>query len=755
MGIRHALDLGDDVVRIMRREGDAWTVLQTLPVDDAAFPDNVRDAVGALRGDEGFEAVVFLPRSQVLYTSLDVKDPTRDIVARDLEGLTPYPVKDLEFDFQTSSSGTRVAAVARVTLEETDQFAAACGVCVCGVAANPEPDVFPREPVFAGEFDLAGSEAPETVDKEVEHTKTAAKAVVDAENVQGNETQDDEEPVFSSSAPASPPSRLSERLGRLSLINGTGDSEPRITTGHDLTPPGVPDSSAAEASLTISRAPLAGSDRRLAIPPAPVEPIATRPLGAPDGTLPSGLAQALAERGTTPAQSTQNRLTPARKAIIGLTLATSATTAAVFWIFTYLLPPADTFLQPEDVVVTRALTPREEETSPPSGSDIASLVAPEAETLDVALPNATASEAQVLSTRSIDDVDGLESNDTSPGLEIAIPADAIEPDPEQIADRMFEDATYPDWTIAPAPATSPAQDQIDDLFLAAVDPATPANDAVALPDVLVAGSLPLVQSEPGAPGTTYDLDERGFVRATPEGAITPGGVIVFLGKPSRVPPARPAETLKSATQNGLVLTALARALPPDVVPRPRPENLIELAERKQFGGRSIEELATIRPKARPDELVRRDANAIRVATSLRPKARPGNWAAIVAAIETRDATPAPARTPPAAPAARSPAPAQDVAVASLAPAAVPSVPSNATVRREATLQNAIHLGRVSLIGVYGSPSDRRALIRLPSGRFVKVKVGDRIDGGRVAQIQDGSLSYVKSGRNILLEMPRT
>lgn len=66
----------------------------------------------------------------------------------------------------------------------------------------------------------------------------------------------------------------------------------------------------------------------------------------------------------------------------------------------------------------------------------------------------------------------------------------------------------------------------------------------------------------------------------------------------------------------------------------------------------------------------------------------------------------------------------------------------------------LNLARLNLIGVYGGNSDRRALIRLPSGRFVKVEVGDRLDGGRVASISDDELRYVKGGRNITLKMPR-
>ena len=84
----------------------------------------------------------------------------------------------------------------------------------------------------------------------------------------------------------------------------------------------------------------------------------------------------------------------------------------------------------------------------------------------------------------------------------------------------------------------------------------------------------------------------------------------------------------------------------------------------------------------------------------------------------------------------------------------PTAPSSASVTRQATVRNAINLNRINLIGVYGQPSSRRALIRLSDGRYKKVKVGDSIDGGRISSIGDGELQYVKGGRSVRLTMPK-
>jgi hypothetical protein len=86
--------------------------------------------------------------------------------------------------------------------------------------------------------------------------------------------------------------------------------------------------------------------------------------------------------------------------------------------------------------------------------------------------------------------------------------------------------------------------------------------------------------------------------------------------------------------------------------------------------------------------------------------------------------------------------------------AAPSTPTRASVAKQATFRNAINLSKTNLIGVYGSASNRYALVRQPNGRFVKVGVGDRVDGGRVASISERELKYVKNGRTVTLSMPK-
>ena len=122
---------------------------------------------------------------------------------------------------------------------------------------------------------------------------------------------------------------------------------------------------------------------------------------------------------------------------------------------------------------------------------------------------------------------------------------------------------------------------------------------------------------------------------------------------------------------------------------------------------------------------------------------------------------------------REPAPVEEAApveVAAAAPAAkpeetadldepeptkvAPSIPTKASVAKQATYANAINLSKINLIGTSGTESRRYALIRQANGKYKKVKVGDRIDGGTVKAITDTEVRYQKGGRLVSLKMPK-
>ena len=141
-----------------------------------------------------------------------------------------------------------------------------------------------------------------------------------------------------------------------------------------------------------------------------------------------------------------------------------------------------------------------------------------------------------------------------------------------------------------------------------------------------------------------------------------------------------------------------------------------------------------------------NASRLAVAVSRRPAARPKDMSrAVEAAVAAAVRAPEPEAQQALAEADSEPETAS----------AAPAIPTRASVAKQATYVNAINLSKINLIGVYGSKSSPYALIRQANGRYKKVKVGDSIDGGKVAAIGASEVRYQKSGRMISLKMPRT
>lgn len=242
--------------------------------------------------------------------------------------------------------------------------------------------------------------------------------------------------------------------------------------------------------------------------------------------------------------------------------------------------------------------------------------------------------------------------------------------------------------------------------------------------------------------------------ALPEATGSPEPTIRPLHRPETV--ARLDSDIQAGGELGLspvIVPEGNAAAAPRVRPLERPGSIARLDTRSDTGAEAA-------PEPEDTTAARASAAAAAVLVVPSPPSRPRNLASLLQPEATEPAAPA----IPAAPEAEAevPLPESAFAVASSpkpksrparlvqqaekarkaasGPAVVasatvaPSGPTKASVAKSATEANMINLARLNLIGVYGSASDRRALVRLPSGRFVKVKVGDRVDGGRVASI---------------------
>lgn len=359
----------------------------------------------------------------------------------------------------------------------------------------------------------------------------------------------------------------------------------------------------------------------------------------------------------------------------------------------------------------------------------------------------------------------VESETTTQGIAPTEPpttaANASSPLTPQAAQTAYLDSGI--WQLAPNPPVEPREDEIDTLYITSVDPHIASQDAIALPSFSGSNgdtSLEL-QATPAAHSAAFVLDERGLVIPSVDGTLTPDGVLVFAGAPPVKPKARGDRVPQVVVVPDLTVTGFR--------PKPRPTDLVQQTETaqetEQLGGYTRAQLAGLRPKPRPyqvsppqneepptpeeapEEPVVAEVpvapegpvSALAVVLSSAPKHRPRGFAKLVAR-------------------SRAAAPAERATAATAVPrnqTVAPSAPSRASVARLATTKNAINLRRTSLIGVYGSPSKRRALVRLSSGRYVKVKVGQRVDGGKVAAIGQSELRYIKGGRTIVLRMPKS
>lgn len=841
-----ALSLSFEGISLLHRCAGGWRNAGEAALD---APD-LATALSGLRGAASrlepgpLQCKLIIPNEQIRYLSIETG--TADPQARDqmvraaLEGATPYAVDELAYDISVEGPTTHIAAVARETLEEAENFAVEHQFGPVSFVAIPGSKPFLGEPFFGptrhaaavlnpgetveadgiavvvvgpAQFPVEGAAPAPQPDPEPEVTAEppAAPVVEPAPEPAAPPAEETPAeaavPTFSSRrrrgpetpAPAKtePPLKAPEPPAAVDPVEDPLP-EPPVTAPAALQPAVALDTPAPEAPTPVAAPPLAAPAAAPAVAPprkidlgktpnkgedtpksgrlagllrkrgkdkppveAPFAP-ATPPAPRRDvdvSGMPPRLAAAVlktAEPGAAPAADAPidgpaeaQRMTvfgarqPAaaaaksRPRFLGLIL-----TAVLLLFLAGVAAWASIFLdddlagffsrEPQDATDTADAPSAATGTSSIAAFTVPQMAAPDPGN-EQALDAPIGAE-EPITLASLDPANaGL--TDTDAAVLDALRSPRSQPGITGAQDPETRYAVTGIWSEAPPEPITPSVIGLDDLYIGSIDNRELSQDAVALPDMaLLLTDDPIgARTSPTAPGVTFDFDERGLVRATPEGAVTPEGIIVYLGRPDVVPPATPNRTVEAPEEDTL------RDRLAGFRPRGRPDNLTEQAERGQLGGLTRDELAGIRPKLRPEnvktveETADENATAQAVADSVRPKNRPSNFAA---KVDKQKADPANAQ------------------VAAVAPATVtPKIPSSASVSRQATLNNAIDLRKVNLIGVYGTPSNRRALVRLPSGRYKKVQVGDTIDGGRVSAIGDSELRYQKGGRNLVLKIP--
>jgi hypothetical protein len=401
---------------------------------------------------------------------------------------------------------------------------------------------------------------------------------------------------------------------------------------------------------------------------------------------------------------------------------------------------------------------------------------------------------------------------TGPAPDAATPpADPIAaPDTAGPAPETGVDAS--DGAVA-GPAAVASDAGGDEIFLSRADaPLAPGAAADLAAPAPVGDTAPAAQLPPPPFGTVYTFNPDGTIAATPEGILTPEGVRLVAGPPQAVPPARPP-AVAAAAEAPSVPATLPETLPPvdettavgadpalaDARPRSRPANLVppDSDDDAALQGDQPIPASVTRPRSRPEtvlaagEAARLESEAASLAAASAAAGSAAEAAILGLAAEPAATTVTPSGSRLALSVSRIPAPrprdleravAAALAAATRAPdpepepepsqaaaastaaeadeepelaSAAPSAPISGSVADQATFVNAINLSRVNLIGIYGSQSDRRALIRQGNGRYKTVTVGDRVDGGTIAAITATEVRYQKGGRLIALQMPDT
>jgi hypothetical protein len=283
--------------------------------------------------------------------------------------------------------------------------------------------------------------------------------------------------------------------------------------------------------------------------------------------------------------------------------------------------------------------------------------------------------------------------------------------------------------VPPLPPAAPAPPVTSGVGATAVPQATaPAAIVPPTPTMIapVVETPPAVEAAPAVAGP---------VSEPPPGADP--ALAKFKPKPRPAALAAEAPVIEPPTTEAAPTADTGSALAPASLtlrPKPRPTTGAFAPDATGSTSAPADGTSTLAVASSP-----RPADRPKALNTVQPSASTGVAAALAAAGTATTARPPAAPTVDAEP--------QPVS------APMPSLPENTSVATESTVNGALNLNRINLIGVFGTTSDRSALVRMPGGKVVRVQVGDTLDGGRIAAIGEDNLYYVKNGQNVQLRMP--
>ena len=806
MTINFALSLSFEGIELLQRVQSGWRRIGRVEISSATLDADLaelREKAIVLAPDRIITKLI-IPSDQIKFTAIDSTLTTQDGIDAVLADATPYALEDLVVDYERSGGRTHIAAVARDTLKEAESFASAHGFNPVAFVAIPEPFTFQKE-VFFGPtdamLDILGANATVARDDRpvfIAGTRLKSRLLV------MDDTDLDEQEISATDLIKTASQAAAE-------IASPEPVAPPTFVRSDIIPAEYwPEPVAEPAEIARTSAPVLAHlpyfDRIIPefhVPVLVVEKpalMAVADTGSAQAPKLGAAAPSNAQR--SPAVSPQS--TRKSPLAIAAGIAVAAMIGGLAW---SQFAPADTGIP---AATAEAATERG-----PEISEFAATAFGASDTQGTVLPEIPATQTQtaVITAPSTIVASAPDTRPETPQAPPAPPVDeavvaqataqvttppalGIVPSPAEAEISYAATGVWqrsPRFLDIPSGAIALEFDRPTQV----VQPLRAAQPAVVAPTPLQDFSFATPPNPPPA-DAVFARDENGFIQATPEGTVTPDGAVVIAGLPDLNINLRP-----TLSQDDLERIAILAPAPQGVIVvagrpdfstplRPANAQLPETDEDVEppapttapLGGvglaglelqntgallldtSTVEDGAStdLRPQLRPnglapatdpntpditdilagiaaeDATLRFDnSTALAVRASQRPAIRPARFNSIVAAAQV------PQPSAPATPAA------PVVAAAPVAPQNYEPVPGG--VARAATQEDVIRLRDMNLIGIYGRPNARRALVRLSNGRYVRVEVGSALDGGQVTAIGDEALNYVKRGRTYAIEMP--
>lgn len=737
---KYAVDLSNDGMSLWHRDaGRAWKLLGKVALNTENFSAEIERLKNeqATNSDGNLIAQVRIPDSEVFVSDIDLDGAKGAEITPAVNAFlakhTPYASHDLVFDLanKPSEDKTYVAAITKETMAEARDFIADYGFEAAYYTTKLDKNDFPRNPRFYDAKKPAAVTEPSVKPENPSPVKTTPKADVTGKETPALNGLSAEKPdTLHAGKPSLDAPDKENSTGfknvrnKAQVVSGQSDGETTDIPAKLI----VPDPP-RRISVDIS-APKTKAIRQTPVP-------ASNPIKTPQG------------------DATQTDVRGLFKLRNTLLFTTLVLVALLYWFYTALFDGKEEIARLQQIPATAPAIIAEPapllyrssiDTTPSLGQDILTRVG---QSPSLKIPEAV-SEPTPVATVNL------------PLYGVVVPGKADMDVETVITVPPVVQATEPDQTVLPAASTRTPTENPDTiaptliltkegvagpegitLFLGQPDILPPRREQLKISPDPLKDILPQMRSK------IFEENNKSETPLASAVQVTAGDVITDPD-PMETAPADAPQVIEPD------ILALADPSLQNILPRPRPAAIPQQAKDLKNSLLILADptLAGLKPRRRPARLgvppevtvlTNGDQGAIETAIQqavneqvARPRARPANLSRTVAKVKANgDIIQTAALS------------AASIAVTSKASGASP-----VNIQEEATERRRFNKKRISLIGVFGTASSRRALVRMPSGRFITVKPGQKFSGWRVAAIGESSMQITKGSRNQVLRMPR-